>query len=333
MFVSVRSAALRSFMLCLPAIGGLAVIAACATSSTRDGFDNAQPSSSSGATSSSGSSGEQSSGFGGGGVDAASNSDGCSEEAKLVYVLSLEGDLYSFAPADKKFTKVGPLNCKSGNTKFIPISMAVDRNAVAWVNMREDTILGGGEDTMFKVDTKTAKCEPTAIHGAMGGMGFSTNDGSNKEETLYVIGAGTPSGLGFKPALVRVDFAGQALVPVADLQEQVDLELTGTGDGRLYGFLIDTPLALAKVDKKTSAFSDKVTLASVEHPLAPMFAFSFWGGDFYFYTATDQSSSKTTNVTRYRPSDGSIDTKYMQNIGFHIVGAGVSTCAPVSVPK
>jgi hypothetical protein len=64
-----------------------------------------------------------------------------------------------------------------------------------------------------------------------------------------------------------------------------------------------------------------------------MFAFSFWGGDFYVYTATDTSASKTTTVARYRPSDKSLDNAYMTNIGFHIVGAGVSTCAPTSAPK
>jgi hypothetical protein len=74
-----------------------------------------------------------------------------------VYVLSLEGDLHSFAPADKKFTKVGPLDCRFGNTTYLPISMAVDRQAVAWVNMRYDGIFAT-ESRIFKVDTKTAEC-------------------------------------------------------------------------------------------------------------------------------------------------------------------------------
>lgn len=74
-------------------------------------------------------------------------------------------------------------------------------------------------------------------------------------------------------------------------------------------------------------------LPAVETPAA--WAFSFWGGDFYLYTAPDPLSdpSRTTNVTRYRPSDGSVDAQYMVNIGFRIVGAGVSTCAPLEPPK
>jgi hypothetical protein len=257
-------------------------------------------------------------------------SDGCSEEAKLVYVLSLEGDIYSFAPAMKKFTKIAPLKCQSGGTTYAPVSMAVDRKAVAWVNMRDPDPFGSGESTLFRVDTKTGVCTPSNIKGNVGGMGFSTDKGSTDQETLYVIGAGSTPTQG---GMLKVDFAQQKLVPVANLREQVDMELTGTGDGRLFGFLISNPLALAEMDKTTTALSGRVNLAQVPRPQAPMFAFSFWGGDFYFYTATSQATSTTTTVSRYRPGDGSTDNAYMKSIGFHIVGAGVSTCAPLTLPK
>lgn len=313
----------RSFLLGLPAAAGLAVIA-CSSSTPRGGFEATPPPDT---TSSSGASGNTSGGFAGG--DSGVNpTDGCSDAAKLVYVLSLEGDLYSFAPADKKFVKVGALDCKLGGKSFGTISMAVDREAVAWVNMR-DELSFTGESVMFKVDTKTAACTPTNIKGSWGGMGFSTNAGTTDKETLFLIGPGS----GLKGALLTVDFAKERIVPGVDLPESVDLELTGTGDGRLYGFLQSTPLAIAAIDKSTAAFSGRVPLTGVEDPQAPMFAFSFWGGDFYIYTGTDTSPSKTTTVARYRPSDGSIDKSYMTQIGFHIVGAGVSTCAPTSSPK
>lgn len=300
-------------------------LAACVSSGSRSAFDTASEGSDGGADAS----GQgASSGFVGTDGGPAPITDGCSDQAKLVYVLSLEGDLYSFAPADKKFTKVGPLNCTLGGQTYVPVSMAVDREAVAWVNMRDP--LGFEPDTLFKVDTKTAACTPSPISGMMGGMGFSMNAGSTDQETLYVVGPGTTPG---KPGINRVDFAQQKLVPIADLTQLVDLELTGTGDGRLFGFLIDTPLAISQIDKTTLALSNRVDLPTVPKPKAPMFAFSFWGGDFYVYTATSDSSSSTTNVTRYRPSDGSIDTAYMTSIGFHIVGAGVSTCAPTSAPN
>lgn len=259
--------------------------------------------------------------------------DGCSDEARLVYVLSLEGDLYSFAPADKKFTKVGPLSCPeiSGLT---PISMAVGRDAIAWVNMRDTSnpfdLTPTG--TLFKVDVKTGKCKPSAVKGNIGGMGFSVDAPSKTDETLYIVGGPNFTSSG----LARVDLAAQKIVTVGKLPnfgQPTDLELTGTGDGKLYALLVAQPMGLSEVNKTSAQFAKATDLSKVEEPQSPMFAFSFWGGDFYIYTATDTAPTKTTNVTRYRPSDGSVDTTYMTNIGFHIVGAGVSTCAPTSPPK
>src|SRR4051794_21468590 len=179
--------AFRAYSLGLPVVIGLAAIA-CSASSTRPGFATPPPDMSSGGTSggTSGSSG----GFVNGDSGVPNNTDGCSDAAKLVYVLSLEGDLYSFAPADKKFTKVGALNCTSGGKTFSAVSMAVDRNAVAWANMRDEQSITG-ESTMFNVDTKTAACTATGIKGSWGGMGFSTNAGTTDKETLFMIGQGT----------------------------------------------------------------------------------------------------------------------------------------------
>jgi hypothetical protein len=61
------------------------------------------------------------------------------------------------------------------------------------------------------------------------------------------------------------------------------------------------------------------------------FAFSFWGGDFWFYTATESTPSK---VTRLETSGYNSLTTAKDNVGnFRIVGAGVSTCAPTAPPR
>jgi hypothetical protein len=52
-------------------------------------------------------------------------------------------------------------------------------------------------------------------------------------------------------------------------------------------------------------------------------AFAFWGGDFWVFTAPAGDS----RITRFRPSDGSVTT-VVDSLGAIIVGAGVSTCAP-----
>jgi hypothetical protein len=263
-------------------------------------------------------------------------SDGCSDAAKLIYVLSEENDLYSFYPPDKKLTKIGPLGCKAAG--LTPNSMAVSRDATAWVNYADSLGLNNA-GSIFKVSTANASCQPTTVKLSSGwyrlGMGFSTDGASSTNETLYVAATGGATG-GSSKGLGKIDLAAQALVPIGSFTGSLkgkDGELTGTGDGRLFGFFTTTPVEVAQIDKATGATSASTPLGGVETPAA--WAFSFWGGDFYLYTAPDAtlSPNRTTNVTRYRPSDGSVDAHYMDNIGFRIVGAGVSTCAPTTSPR
>lgn len=265
------------------------------------------------------------SGAGSGGED---TEKGCIERASFVYVLSQDNELYSFRPDRKEFTRIGVLGCQ---TDMQPNSMAVDRDAVAWVNY---VYSDDSEGTLFKVSTEDASCEPTGASLSEGwarlGMGFSSDLSRPDAEELFVAGTTSTPGIG----LGKID--GTSVAPVGEFSGRLrgeSAELTGTGDGRLFGFFTTSPVQLAEIDKETGEIIEATPLPGIETPSA--WAFSFWGGDFYFYTAPDQgnSPSRTTNVSRYRPSDGSIDTAYMTNIGFRIVGAGVSTCAPVEQPR
>ena len=77
-------------------------------------------------------------------------------------------------------------------------------------------------------------------------------------------------------------------------------------------------------------------MASTSTPSAA-WAFSFYGGDFFIYTSGDTDdnlpmNAKGSDVTKYSPTTGKIEV-VKPKIGFKIVGAGVSTCAPTtSVP-
>jgi hypothetical protein len=75
-------------------------------------------------------------------------------------------------------------------------------------------------------------------------------------------------------------------------------ELTGTGDAKLYGFFTTRPAHLAAIDKATAATPDAIPLPMVDASTGG-YAFSFWGGSFWFYTASD---TDTTKVTRYDPT-------------------------------
>jgi hypothetical protein len=262
----------------------------------------------------------------GGGGSGNSSVGGCSAAAELVYVLTDANELYSFAPAEKTFTKVGDLGCA---TDMQPNSMAIDRDAVAWVNYVDSNGLADLAGAIFKVSTVDASCEPApAVTLPAGwyriGMGFSTDGQNTEDETLFVASIDQGAGLGY------VDREALSLVPVAPFtgpHASQNAELTGTGDGRLFAFFTSTPVEVAEIDKTTAAVGDPFVLDAVEVPLA--WAFSFWGGDFYLYTATTGSS----RVNHFRPSTLALDTSYVPNTGMRIVGAGVSTCAPLAPPE
>jgi len=263
--------------------------------------------------------------------DAAPPGQDCSEAARLVYVLSDANELYSFRPNLRRFVRIGRLRCP---TTAQPNSMAIDRNAVAWVNYVTSG-LGDTAGVLYRVDTRDASCTSAApVPLPRGwfrvGMGFSTASADDTTETLFVTATADPFG-GPSAGLGRIQ--GDTLVPIGPFTGPLrgqSAELTGTGDGRLFGFFTTTPVQVAQIDKATGAIVDARPLPGVETPQA--WAFSFWGGDFYLYTAPSASTGRTSNVTRYRPSDGSIDTGFMRDIGFRIVGAGVSTCAPIAPP-
>ncbi|MDI3289470.1 hypothetical protein [Polyangium sp. 15x6] len=271
---------------------------------------------------------------GAGGSGAFGPGDDCSDAAKLIYVLSDENDLYSFDPPAKKFTKIGSLGC---NTTMQPNSMAVDRNAVAWVNYVEsDPFLGDDIDgVIYKVSTKDASCDPAPTVQLISnwfrlGMGFSTNDGG-MGETLYITGTGA-IGAGDSPGLGKINPLSFGVETIANFSPSTfkgqSAELTGTGDGRLYGYYTTTPVQVGQIDKATGGVTNAKAITGLETPSA--WAFSFWGGSFYLYAAAGLDYS---NVTKYDPVANTIDNAYMTNIGFRIVGAGVSTCAPLEPPK
>jgi hypothetical protein len=269
--------------------------------------------------------------------------EGCSGAAtNFVYVLSIENDLYRFAPRAKLFSKIGRLGCR---TTLTPNSMAVDHNAVAWVNYYDPS--GSSQSgVLFRVSTADASCEaspamtlpPTFFHV---GMGFSTDFANPASETLYLAADNQGQNnryLGKVAATGAV--TSLALFSPTQTYQTLDAELTGTGDGRLFAFFISLmpgvpgqPMypSVGLVDKTTAAVQSPATMTGVKQPLD--WAFSFWGGHFYLYTSQGPGSGNGSDVTDYDPASGAVDSSYMTGIGFDIVGAGVSTCAPTTAAQ
>lgn len=248
----------------------------------------------------------------------------CAAAAKLVYVLSMENDLYSFTPNKVAFQKIGRVSC---STDGFPNSMAIDRSGFAWVNW--------SNGQLFKVSTSDASCTKTNYEPGQGGfstfgMAFATNGPNTTDETLFVSGLTIQAGGG--KGLGKIDLSTMKLTMLGDYSGNLageGAELTGTGDGRLYGFFTTSPFAtLAEIDKTKGVTSQNKSLEGVSTGVA--WAFSFWGGDFWFYTS-DGNASAVTQLKSSGAGELAVATKDVG--GFRIVGAGVSTCAPTEPPR
>ncbi|HEX8794981.1 MAG TPA: hypothetical protein VF765_28740 [Polyangiaceae bacterium] len=292
-----------------------------------EGFDAGGGSSGSGGGGSSGSSGSGSSGgigtFGdGGGGDGGVIAPGCSAAAEFVYVIDVNGTMYQFNPPTLAFTMVGQVTCAS--SQFF--SMAVDRNAVAWVLVQDGSIV------RYDINAKT--CTPTTYaknqHNFQTfGMGFSTDAAGSSNETLFVSDSElfTPTMGG----LARIDTSALTLTPVAQYDQGFNgrrAEMTGTGDGRLFAAFEGTPYVVAEIDKTSAHIKSQAPQTPINYPPdSSNFAFAFWGGDFWLFVGP----GGTTDVFQYQPSNGM--TTKRETEPFEIVGAGVSTCAPTTPPQ
>jgi hypothetical protein len=250
----------------------------------------------------------------------------CAESTKDIYVIAEDATLYEFHPPTLEFKNRGRISCPaSGQT---PTSMAVDRQGIAWVRYSDGTI--------WHVSTVDLSCEatqyaPQADAFFKFGMGFSSETKGSVNEALF-LSDDKGSGLG---KLDTKSLAVKYVGPFTGALEGKTAELTGTGDGKLYGFFTTQPAQIAEISKGTGEILSTKELTGVFAGSA--WAFSFYGGDFYVYTASNGSggfpqAGAGSDVTRYRPSDGSIQV-VKQATGFKIVGAGVSTCAPTTLPR
>jgi hypothetical protein len=248
------------------------------------------------------------------------------QDAGLTYIYLIANDdqLLRFDPASLTTTPLGMISCVVAHPELkpTPYSMAVDRQGIAYV------VFTDGE--LFRVSTLTASCAPTSFVVGQGGfstefgMGFSA-DTNDPGETLFVAG-------NVSMQLATLDATTFTVAPIATFSTPIgEAELTGTGSGDLYAFGLvvanrtTVALHLSQIDKPSAkVIAD--TFVTVQSGSLQIFdwAFAYWGGDFYFFTSTDGTS---TIVSRYTPG-GPLALPVVATIDHAIVGAGVSTCAP-----
>lgn len=250
--------------------------------------------------------------------------DDCAEEAKWIYLIGSDSSLIRFEPDAKQFTTVGTIDCDAGFAT--PFSMAVDRNADAWI-LHDD-------GTIFNVSTADASCEATAFEEnqkgfELFGMGFVSDTAGGSDETLFVAGGAGGAIVETSAGLATIDEASLVLSQVAPIGTLSGWpELTGTGSGELWAFFPETDngAQVHQLNKSTGATLKSFPIAEVGAGAAEAWAFAFWGGRFYIFLKTSNDAS--TNVWRLDPSTGDV-VEWVSETGYRIVGAGVSTCAPV----
>ena len=249
--------------------------------------------------------------------------DGCAEQNKFVYAVDTDGSFYRFRPLEKQFELVGVLNCQAGGAT--PFSMAVDRDGTAWVLHSTSFSSCAG---IYAVDTETAECTGKTPfqcgnnNFSLFGMGYATDGSDTSDETLYI---GSTGGLGSGGRLGALDTDTWTANAIGSMPAGGP-EFTGNALGELWGFFPQTnPPKIAQIDKSTGQELVTWPLNDLSSS-ANAWAFAFWGGDFYIFYKT--TSNQSTNV--WKVSNGTLQL-HMQNTGKRIVGAGVSTCAPIDL--
>jgi hypothetical protein len=247
----------------------------------------------------------------------------CAAAAKLVCVLDQNGTLSSFRPDTLQFTDIGKLACESGGS---PYSMSVDRRGTAWV------VYTSGQ--MYKVSTTDVHCEPVARQaGAAGfstfGMSFVAVGGQAGNDQLFIAGMRSfDQSFDLMAALGVIDPTSAGTTRLGAL-DGVQPELTGTGDGKLWAFFPQSaPPLLNRLDTKTAATLESHPLNAITSGSPLAWAIAFWGGDFWVFLQLPAATSTVVydvDGKTFTPRTAIADS------GRSIVGAGVSTCAPLTL--
>ncbi len=238
----------------------------------------------------------------------------CNQHGQFIYTVDRNGTFSRFDPSALTSTTVGTLACM--NTT-LPFSMNLDQNATAWV------VFDDGR--LHKVDVTNAACSSTTyMPGGNGFTGFgmgSVFDSTTGVDTLYIAGGPTFRSLG------KLDLTTLTTSVITNNLPLQSVELAGTGDGQLWAFQprglgpSGGPPILARLEPTDGGVMS-------QHPLPAVtsnggYAVKFWGGAFYIFIGADVWKVPRATL---------VPQLVFSRPGLEVVGAGVSTCAPVMGP-
>jgi hypothetical protein len=244
--------------------------------------------------------------------DTDTGGDGCSEESRLVYVVDTSNTLRRFNPPSQTFETAGIINCQSGGS---PYALSVSRDDRVFVLYHASFSCVG----INAVNALDATCLGLTAFDCgedgfdLFGMGTATAGPGSTEDTLYI---------GSTETLGSLDTETWEVTPIGPVENLPDM--SGNANGELWAYFAWTdPPRVSRLDKDTAIEVETIPLPSLSS--SGSFAFATWGGDFYLFYDAGTGSSDV-----FRIHDGALET-YMEDIGFEIVGADSSTCAPVAV--
>jgi hypothetical protein len=253
--------------------------------------------------------------------DAGNSVNNCSERARSIYLFDRGDTLIRYEPETATFTEIGRASC-------VPTlwSMTVDRQGTAYV--------WSDEEQLFEISTVDASCR--SVEGLVTppnfmrteALGFVSQSAGSTAENLFVTFSDTNS----TSRLGRVDFPARDIIDVAPMPAGRLRALTGNGAGELWGsFARAGDLAVVQIDKGTGAVLQEIDVSSIDETpefTTGVIGMAFWGGRLYLFYDDDGNGSSSV----FRVTPGTREIELVQaNIGYQIIGAGVSTCAPIEL--
>ena len=309
-------------------VGGLAVgiallaLAACASGGGESG-GAAAPDDAPGSGGAAGVGGAAGKAGASGGTIVADATPSC-DVGKLVYLSTIERKLLGFDPKSLAITPIGDIVCPAASSS-VPFGLAIDVKGTLWIPYNDGAIY---QLTLGDMSCKKSGYKPLQSGWERFKVAFLGDAASPTGETLYASDlpndpTKTPSqGLGrISPDLV--------LTPIANYSAPFAHEpatITGRRDGRLFAFFFGSAgRVVAEVDPATAALK-----APIPQPitLSDHNAVAQWGGAYWIFTSVSDGVHSTIDKLVV----GKGTKRVVEDAGYTIKGAAVSTCAPTAQP-
>jgi hypothetical protein len=260
----------------------------------------------------------------------------CSGPQRLLYALGNRVNdpatsLFQIDPQAGTVTELGaltglpPTSFMNGE---LAINMTVDRTGGVWVVFLHGYGHDGDSSELFACDPTSLACAGVGVtlqasptDQALDGIAFVSN-GTSTPDTLYVAGSFLQMHGDY---LGTIDLAGKHLSTLGPITYNWS-KLTGTSDGRLFDI---QGFAWVELDTSTGAVKRTGSLP-LHSSSVPNSAAAFWGGDLWLFEGNPTPNTYTSDVFRYSLASGAL-SKQSFEVPAMVVGAGVSTCAPLLI--